>query len=778
VNILIRLLIILVYIPGEILSRSDDIQFEYLTVEDGLSSSIAKCIVQDSSGFIWIGTDNGLNRYDGYEFIQIKHIPFDTTSLSDNFIKTLCVDRFGYLWIGTSSGGLNRYDPRTESFLIFRHNPYNPSCITSDEITTLCPDMKGNLWIGTDKHGLNKLLIHPDSLTTTNIRFEHFTSPYTFEHQFNKPEKPENIAGKSINTVFEDSKGTIWIGTFTGLSRLSLSQEKQLHIKNYRHDPLDSSSLSYNDISSICEDKAGNIWIGTCARGISKFNPYSEKFEHNMRESGNDNSLSHYYITKLQLDQIHNNILWISTKYGGINRLNLTTGKIKNYKTASEFYPHKEKHVLDIHQDISGMIWGTEAGEGIFKFDPWRGKFNKYLIETEQGKAEIISSIYVNPNTDENLIWLTSAGGGFLKYNKSRNTFNRYLSHSPSKSTYNENLIICLLGEVKPGNPTENILWFGGDFVGPAHFDTEKKQFTYFYKKSTHILSKIRSQVQIYYPDPLHENIIWIGTGAKGLFKYDRKNQTLNQYRNNPDNPKSLNYNCVHRVLRDHAGRLWIGTRFGGLNRMNETEGTFVRYTHNPLDTTSLSYDWINGIFESGSGVLWIATRDGLNRLNTQNNSFQHFGVKEGLPGNAISAILEDKDNNLWLTTSNGISRFNPAVTLKKAFRNYGVGDGLHGKEFSRNSCFQSKTGEIYAGGIGGFTVFHPDHIEDNLHIPKILITDLIINQKSIQPGDNSPLKQSIPFTKELLLSYHQNTLTFEFAALDYLNPLKNKNEY
>jgi signal transduction histidine kinase/sugar lactone lactonase YvrE len=365
-----------------------------------------------------------------------------------------------------------------------------------------------------------------------------------------------------------------------------------------------------------------------------------------------------------------------------------------------------------------------------------------------------------------------------LKFDITKKTFKRYLSDLNHPDYKARNQLINLYGEPKKNNPSQSILWMGSIAEGMIRFDCENEQFKYYADDPTHVLNRIKYQIQSIYPDPQQKNIVWIGTNAGGLFKYDKQKSVLKQNNHHPDDSSCLSHSFVQHILRDRAGHLWISTRGGGLNRMVEEDETFIHYKYNPADTNSISHNWVNIIFESSSGVLWLGTRDGINKFDRLNNLFHHYSEKDGLPSNVVHGILEDRQGYLWLTTTNGLSRFNPKVPGKKAFRNYDVGDGLHGNEFTNKAYFQSKSGEIYAGGIRGFTVFHPDNLGDNPHIPKIVLTDLQIYDKSLKPGKNSTLKQTISQTRQITLNYSQNTLTLEFSALEYLNPSKNKYAY
>ena len=764
-----RFLFLLVLFPVIVFAQFDELQFDYFSVEDGLASCYVSCITQDSSGFIWIGTKNGLNRYDGYKFTVFKHISFDTTGLSDNLINALYFDQSDFLWIGTGSGGLNRYDPKTGSFICFKHHSSDPRSLSSDNILSLYQDKYRNLWIGTLEGGLNQLILQSDSINLSNPVFKHF---------YHQPGNQNTIAGNTITTIFEDSRNDIWIGTTNGLSKLSMTDAKTIHITNYRHDSKNPFSLSHNNVTTICEDINGKIWIGTMGGGLNKFDLLNEKFNHFTYNPGNNNSLSNNLVSTIQTDRTDNNILWIGTYYGGINRLDIKSGKIKRYEATEQFYLYLKNYIYDLYQDASGLIWAAAWGGGIFKFNPQRNKFFKYQPGLGKGKEEIIWSIYVNPTSNEQIVWLVSAGGGLLKFNRTKNNFTRYLSDLNHPDYKTRNTLINLYGEPKKNNPSATTLWMGSHSEGIIQFDSETEKFKHYVDDPDYILSQIKYQIRSIYPDPMQENILWIGTDAGGLYRYNRQSDGLKQYTHHANDPHSLSHPFVHHILRDQSGQLWISTLGGGLNKMNETDNTFIHFMHNPADTNSLNNNWVNITFESCSGQFWVGTRGGLDRFDREHNTFRHYTEKNGLPNNIVFGILEDNQNNLWLSTKNGLARFNPDENVKESFRNYDAGDGLHGNGFENKAYFKDHSGQMYFGGNKGFTIFNPDQIYDNKHIPGIVLTDLKIYNNSLKPGENSPLKQTIAHTGQITLDYSQNNLTFEFAALDYFNPLKNQYAY
>jgi signal transduction histidine kinase/DNA-binding response OmpR family regulator/ligand-binding sensor domain-containing protein len=568
------------------------------------------------------------------------------------------------------------------------------------------------------------------------------------------------------------------VGSTYGLSKISINSNGQVKIKNYRHNNSDPYSLSHNFITSICEDSNGDMWIATRGGGINKFDIKKEKFYHFINEPGDKTSLSHNNISSILYDKYSNNHIWVGTYNCGLNRLDINSGSVKRYEEIEEFYLHLKNYIFNLYQDASGLIWMAGYGGGVYKFDLYRNKFFGYQPGIGKGKGDIFLGIYVNPYSQEDIIWCISGGGGVLKLNRKNNQYTRYLydSHHPDYKT--RNMFISLYGEFKKNNPEQTILWMGSIEAGIVQFDCETEKFKYYKDDPEHILSRIQYQVRTINPDHEYENILWIGTSQSGLYKYDKRNKILKHFRHEPNNSKSLSHSFVRHVMRDSKKRLWISTYGGGLNLMNETDETFHHYMHEPIDTCSIGHNYVNLTFESSSGQLWIGTWSGIDQFIPKNDCFIHYTEKNGLANNLVYGILEDSNKNLWLSTGNGLSMFDPLKKSGNAFTNYDFSDGLHGNEFEGNAFFKNKSGEMYFAGMKGFTVFNPDHIKTNTYIPNIVITDIRINGNLIRPDSNSLIQQSISQTKQLDLIHSQNNLTFEFAALDYFNPLKNQYAY
>jgi serine phosphatase RsbU (regulator of sigma subunit)/ligand-binding sensor domain-containing protein len=707
-------LLITLGLPSASQAQDAKIKFERISLEQGLSQSVVTCILQDSRGFMWFGTLDGLNKYDGYGFTVYKYDPLDSSSLSDNSISAIYEDDSGRLWIGTRAG-LNKFDRKTEKFTRYQHDPANPHSLSHNAVTSIYADSpatagRNMLWIGTFAGGLNKLVLSPadggEGSDRQKEQFVHFKhdpkNPSSLSHdriwsiyedqsgslwittiggglsrlsrddrekeQFiryqHDPPNPTSLSHNTARPIVEDKSGTLWIGTSGGLSRLIRDDREKETFVHYPNDPADPNSLSNNDVWSIYEDQSGTLWIGTYGGGLNKFSKEKEKFAHVKKDPANPNSLGHNMVMSICED--HTGTLWIGTGGGGLDKLDAKSRGFINYRhNPADPYSLSNDGVAAIYEDRSGTLWiGT--GEGLNKLDRDRGRFIRYQHD--------------------------------------------------------------------PANP--------------------------------HSLSAMG--VSAIYEDD--SGTLWIGTGNGGLNKLDKANERFVHYQHDPANPSSISDNTVYAIFENDAHSLWIGTT-SGLNKFDKAKEQFIHYSHDPANPKSLSNNRIFSIYadpDSAESVLWIGTwGGGLNRFDIKSETFSHFTERDGLPNGVIYGILGDNGGNLWLSTNRGLSNFDPKT---KTFRNYDVDDGLQSNEFNQGAYFKSKAGEMFLGGINGFNRFYPDRVKDNPHVPPVVLTAFKKFDKLVE------LDTAIAEVKEIKLSYKDNFFSFTFAALDYTNP--NKNQY
>ncbi|MBE0571538.1 MAG: response regulator [Ignavibacteriaceae bacterium] len=734
-------------------AQQRDIQFEHLTVDDGLSSNTVFSIIQDSKGFLWIGTYDGLNRYDGYEFKVYKNLPEDSTSISDNMIRVLHEDKYGNIWVGCGwGGGLNKFSRETEKFVRYLHDPNNSLSISSNIIYAICLDKSGNLWIGTNGGGL-------DYFDQETEKFYNYKSDHN---------NPHSISSNSISALHVDRNGILWVGTSSsGLNKFDQQKKQFTHYK-VSDDP---SSISGNQISSIYENPAGFLWIGTRDGGVNKFDPYSNKFQHYTYDSRNSNSLNSNDAWVVFEDS--QGLIWIGNFNGGLNLFDNRTETFKLFsKNFNDSRSLTDDVINSIYEDKSGVIWlGTWSG-GINKYDRKKEKFFTYSHIPGNLNSLIdnyVTAIYKD-KYDE--LWV-GTGNGLTRINEKENKFTNYQNNPNNPGSISSSVInsIC---EDKEGR-----LWIATDDAGINYFDREKNKFKQFRNDPGNPNSLLNDRVSQIFCDSHGD--LWIGFPSR-MDKLKRGESDFIHYTYDASNPKSISSQIIFTFYEDRNHNLWIGTHVDGLMLYNRKtdDFTFYRQDANNL-RTSLSHDAVSSICEDEDGILWVGTSGaGINRFDRTKNQFKHYRKKDGLANDVVNGILSDKKGNLWISTGKGISRFNIKT---ESFTNYVSKDGLQGSEFNSRAFFKTPDGGMYFGGTNGLSRFHPDEIIDNNFIPPIFITNFQILHKPVSVGFDSSwdkviLAESITESKEIVLSHNENILSFEIAALDFHSPEKNQYEY
>jgi len=723
------------YNPYQLLTQ---LRFEYITLEEGLSQNNVFAILQDRLGYLWFGTEDGLNRYDGYTCKIFRHNTDDSTSISDNTILSLFEDRDGTLWIGTKFGGLNKFDPISERFTRYQYNSQDSNSISSNQyLTSINQSMDGYLWIGTD-NGLNRFNPKQEQFT----RFFHWLNteegqdidfvwcieidcdsnlwigtnqglkkynPFTGKIEYFSTESPSSfhLNNNMVRSIQLDGKDSVWVATNDGLCLLDLKTGNSKLFNYLENKP---SSLISNRIRKIYKDKQGLIWIAT-TNGLDLFDKQNSQFFHFNKNFNQFNTINNNFIYTIYQDPEQN--IWLGTVGGGVNKFNFLNIKFIHYPFQAEVTNSlNDKDVLAIYEDQDQRIWlGTSQG-GLNVLDRKTGKFSHYLTDEYHKNILRLNEIKsIKEDTQENL-WLGSKQNGLIKFNKKSFAYEYWQNPIQTHNTY-------LLDEI----------W------------------------------------SMYLEN---DTTMWLGTGA-GL----RQVNLLN--RENRLIPYSLirdirNSAYVICIVKDKEGFLWTGTFGGGLLRVNKNTGELTRYLNTPGDTLSISSNRVNSIFIDSADIFWLGTLGGgLNRFDPKTGVFQRFTIKNGLPNNDIFGIVPDDHGNLWLSTNKGVSRFNPR---SNSFRNFDISDGLQSYQFSDGGYFKNTNGEIFFGGNNGFNIFHPDSISDNPHIPGITITELSIF------GELRDLNTFLHNNKPLELNWQENYLELKFAALDYRFSKKNRYAY
>lgn len=748
-SIIFFLNILILFFP--LYAQWENVRFRHLTIEDGLSQSTANCILQDRKGFIWIATEDGLNKYDGYYFEIYLPDPQNKNSLSNNSIWSLYEDTLGILWVGTYNG-LNKFDLKNEKITRYMHSPDDLTSLSHKFVRSIHEDHNGALWIGTYGGGLNK--------------FNRETG--TFTHYKNNPDDPNSLSNNIVLSIYEDRSKILWIGTNDGLNRFDRINEKFTWYKRYPRNP---TSLSDNTINTIYEDRSGILWIGT-GNGLNRFDPSTERFTHYKNTPNNSNSLSHNDIRSIYEDP--SGFLWVGTD-NGLNTFDRINGKFSRIKNnPNDPNSISNNSIRSVYEDRSGVLWIGTWGGALNKFEREKKKFMHYKKIPNTINClndNMVCAIYEDQN---GILWLGNWGGGLNKYDRRNNKFTFY-KHNPKDPNSLSNNRIRAIYEDQFG-----MLWIGTWGGGLNSFDREKEVFTCFQYNPDDTSSLSNNNIRSILED--RYGLLWIGTDGGGLNTFDRKSKKFIRYQYDPNDHHSISSNRVFIIIEDRFGELWIATFGGGLNRYDRENNRFIHYKNDPDNPNSLVHDYIITTYnEDNSGILWIGTDGkGLCKFDREKGIYTLYAKKHGLPNNVLYGILEDNKGNLWISHNMGLSRFNPE---KEVFKNFDVKDGLQSNEFNGNSCFNNKgTGEMFFGGVNGFNAFFPDSIKDNLKVPPIVITNFQIFNKPVPIGerinDRLILEKSINKTEEIELSYTDNVFSFEFAALHYVAPDKNQYAY
>ena len=713
------------------------LRFDHISIEQGLSQSSVKVIFQDRRGFLWFGTEDGLNRYDGYNVKIYKPDPDAIHSLSDRWINSIVEDREGYLWIATRLG-LNRYDPRTEEFIRFVHDDANPVSLIDNHINVLHIDKNDNLWIGTTS-GL-------DLFDRANGSFKHYVY---------SPSQQEGISGKSITALYEDSRGRFWVGTEKGgLNRFDPSNNR---FTPYQNMPEDSGTISSNHVTAIVEDRRSVLWVGT-AEGLNKFHPDSGTFERFMHDDKDDQSIASHVIRDLYVDITGN--LWIATSKG-LDRLALSGKRFIHYKHGPTFSQSlSEDDVLSIYEDRGGILWVGTWGGGVNKYDRLRDYFAYYRNDPQNTNSLSDNAIISIYSDSDGYAWVGTADEGLNRLTRSTGQVVHYRNDPNRPQTISSDSIYSMVED------HDRFLWIG-TANGLDRFDRNSFSFEHFQRDPENPASLSANRVYEVYVDS--QNNVWVGTVA-GLDLFDRKTETFIHFQPKPGNPNSLSGSGVNSIYEDSEGNLWVGTWESGLNKFNPQTGEFTRYRYDARNKEGISSDVILSIYEDTRGRVWIGTGGGgLNLYRPETDTFLYYLEKDGLPNGVVYGILEDSQGHLWLSTNFGISRFDPET---RTFRNFDAGDGLQSNEFNSGAYAKGRSGELYFGGINGLTVFHPSSIDDSPYLPQVTLTSLT--------QDDNPIATefSVETTQDITLTWPQNSFEFEFAALSYNQPDKNRYAY
>ncbi len=737
---LATIVVILLLLPTQIPFAQQDFAVEHFDINNGLPRETVICVLKDRFGYLWVGTDYCLYKYDGYQFMTYLQ-----GTGANQIIHNILEDRLGTLWVGTPKG-LNKYNRITDSFTLYEL-PIDTSALKSTYETigtkAICEDRNGNFWVG-----------------TRSALYNFDIEKRTFNLVKDKQGEPNALNGKSIGVIYQDKKGKLWIGTGGYKSQdggLFFFDPSSGIIKQFVHDPLNPKSLSQNWVTTIYQDKLGNLWIGTNG-GLDKFDFTNQTFIHFKHNGHNANSLSSNAIKCISEDDDGN--LFIGTWDGGLNKYDLEEGKFSSYSLNNNRNENKNVNVSSLFVDHSGIIWVGTYNNGLYKIVTQSKSFlraQNSVINSERIrnilKGLTISAIY---RDNRGIIWIESSDG-VKSINPDLSIGPAFLNGIPGFNNIGNSIF----------EEKTNKLWVG-NVEGLYVVDLKTKKIIRYVNDPLDPNSISDNQITSIAEDS--NGVIWLGTFSQGIEKYDRKSGTFKHFPlDSPGpTPPAFKDQAVWSISADSRGFLWIGT-YKGLAIFDPSNEAFNKwYIPHSNDVSSQWYYYVFDFLEDHNGVIWLATVQGLVRFDREADTFTLYGKDNNLADEIVFSLLEDKHGNIWLSTSTGISMFNPQT---EQFRNFGKRYGLN-HQTSNSNAFEDSSGNLYFGNYSGISIFNPDSLYSDDQVPPIILTDFKFPDRSAQ------LDSSISVKKNIELNYQQNDFSIEFSALDFINSSQNKYAY
>ncbi|WP_159470018.1 two-component regulator propeller domain-containing protein [Dyadobacter sp. 3J3] len=714
-----------------VFAQNKPIHFKKLSRDNGLSSNNINCIFQDKKGFIWLGTRNGLNRYDGTNVISYKNSESDSSSLSNNYVTGVVEDKSGTIWLSTAGGGLDRFDRNKGKFYAYKHSEKNPKSIGTNYISRLEIDKNGKLWLGTSA-GLDLF----DPVTKSVIR-----------HFVNDPADEKSLNDNNIYAVFCDRDNNIWAGTARGLNFLD---RKTNVFKRFVSDK-SPVSISGNDVRCIFQDSLGRIWVGTFGEGLNLYKPGENTFIRFKNDPANPASISNNNITNIR--QAGGN-LYVGTENGGLNILNLNKWTFTSYIHDDIDQSSVSSNSVDyIFKDRQNNIWlGIySGGANVFVNNT---NFEHYQHSTSPFSLSHNFVLCFFEDSDKKF-WVGTDGGGLNLYDRKAEKFTSY-QHTLAPQSITGNYVLAIVED------SQKKLWIGTWGDGVSVFDKKTGKFTTLKHDKTQTNS-LRNN-DIYAIAITSDKKIWFSTYGDGLDSFDPETKQFEHHFYDPKVPGSLCNNVVNALFTDRSGRLWIGTEDGNISRYDPKTGKFI--TKNVSDN-EITDNPIISISQDHQGILWLSSVKGLIRYDPETEQHKRYTTEDGLINNSTQALVEDNQGMLWISTAAGLSMFDP---MREKFQNYSAGYGLQANEFKQKSGYKDSNGILYFGGINGFNKFDSRLLVPGKDTFPIVLTNLKIFNKDVKVSadGSTPLKQDISETSSITLSHDQSFISLEFVALDY----------
>jgi signal transduction histidine kinase/ligand-binding sensor domain-containing protein/CheY-like chemotaxis protein len=732
---LAALLLCCLLCAGSLAAPARTLRFEQLSVEQGLAQESVLAVVQDADGFMWFGSQGGLSRFDGYRVNTYRNAVGDPRSLAHNWVKVLHVDRRGRLWVGTD-GGLERYDPATQGFVHYLPKEQARRGNGNRHIRAILSDGKQGLWLATS-----------DGL-------QHFDMDSgAFRVWHNVPGDPASLADDKVTALALGADNRLWVGTNAGLDSMAAGAS------GFEHHVLPGAGQKSNQISALLMAADQTLWIGSLA-GLETWPAGAAPGLR--RRLGEGAGLRAGSVTTLYQDIDAN--LWVGSLTDGLYLWQPRAGRFVNYRhLPGDLHSVADNQISALYRDRVGTFWAGTWYAGVSRVDMASGGFARIVRQPDNPATLADNKVRALLDAGNGKLWAGTNNG--LDYLDPETGLARHYRHEPA----NPNSLIAssasALARDKAG-----MLWIGSQ-AGISRFDPATGHF-------------LRQQIAGGDPDSNNvrnllcdrAGMLWLATRG-GLHRLDPATRAVTSWRHDPADHDSLADNMVRPMLEDRAGRLWVGT-FDGLDLFDRATGKFRHFRHDARDPASLSHDEVHYLLEDSKGVLWVGTAGGLSRMSMGADGkprFAHYRARDGLSDDGVAAMLEDDKGRLWISTNAGISRLDPA---SGNWRSYSAADGTIEGAYFDGAALRAADGNLYFGGFNGITAFRPGAISDNLIVPRALITGFEIFNRPAALTHPGLFKEPVESTRALTLAAADSVFSFEFTALHYAAPQRNRFAY
>lgn len=722
-------------------AQRQHVYFTSLTTKEGLSSNTVNTVIKDRYGLIWFGTEDGLDRFDGINFTTYRYQPGKAGSLRANEILSLFEDRSGNLWVGTSGGSLSLYNRRQDAFT---HIPANGgrNALRNNVVRGVCNDKLGRLWVA-----------HFDGVDILNPKTGQ-VSPFPLPARSSAAAPP--LAGLC---VFEDSRGQIWMGTTEGLFCYNLTTNS---LTRFVHSATNRASLAGNNVNAVAEDGRGNVWIGT-DQGLSKLAPGATAFVNYHHDDNNAKTLSHNFINSVAVD---GESLWLGTSEG-LDVFDTQTAEATRFRLDDRNSQSlTAKAVRTVYIDREGIYWlGTIRG-GVDKYDRNLNLFNYVQSNAFDKKglnASVVTSFAEDKNGD---VFIGTDGGGLNLYNRKTRLFAHFPVRSRRTNPDNRLSVLCM----KMSRQQKLIMGTYGD--GLFQFDPASGKSQQLMKGPG---AEDLNSNEIFCLTEDSNGNIWVGTNGDGINVLSPQLKVTRKYTPHPkfNNDVRLPINgYIRDIEEDREGNFWIATHGGGIAMLRPASDSFAVYN---TQNSKLPNDKVFSLLEDGRGNLLVGTKGGgLSVFDKGTKQFTTYSEKDGLQNTTIYKVLEDANGLIWVSTNKGISSLDLRT---KKIANYNYHNGVQNNNFVHESGLRLSDGVLFFGGLEGFNYFNPAALKRNSNLPKVIITDLRISNRSVSPSGDGPIEENIATAREIHLDYKQN-FALSFVSLNYTAPEQNQYAY